>query len=255
LVLGVSNATLIAEKSNVVIPRVNDALKRLIKKGYVEEGPELRNPRYWAVHPDIVLEKIEHQLKGKITVSKRLRKQLHHIEKPMLTEPNSLWSVKGEQIFRQALKILAHASKRVMIILPSYSTDSSISYLRKITDILITKKTENPSFTASIALNVNQHSPEQVRLIRKLYRANVTIYRWNTGIVPHGIFLTDNDFIQTFLTSTSPQPSYEQGFFMKNINDSQFEGFQNYCISMYAHQCDKIVFSKANEPPITSDSK
>ena len=246
LMIGLSSPAKISEKSQVDRARVYDSLKRLVKRGIVEEEPVPRAPRYRAIPPDIVFGQIRQKLKNKIQLAENLEEQLKNIKFVKPTENNSVWSIQGEgKIRKQFKQFLENAQEFCMIILTLDNSAPSIRELENLTDLLLEKRRKNPSFSIRIAMKILKESREQRGLINLLFHANVEVYKWNaSSVLPFGLYLTEQTFIQTYLSNMTPKPSYAYGIFMENASDEQLLGFQHMSLWVYSHLCQKVVFKK-----------
>ena len=75
-----SSPAKISEKSQVDRARVYDSLKRLVKRGIVEEEPVPRAPRYRAIPPNNVFGKIRKEYNKRIKLSEEMEKELKSIK-------------------------------------------------------------------------------------------------------------------------------------------------------------------------------
>ena len=99
-----------------------------------------------------------------------------------------------------------------------------------------------------LALKVFPESMDQKILINHLYHAKIEVFKWNAGaVMPFGLYLTENAYLQAYLSSLAPKPSYEQGFFMENASQEQIIGLQHLSVWVYSHLCQSIIFRKKSK--------
>ena len=249
LQIGFNTPAKIAENSKVDRARVYDSLKRLVKRGVVEEEPVPRAPRYRALPPEKVFGKIRGKLNKKIKLANELEDQLNRIKQLPSSESNSIWAIRGEKkIRKQFYKFLKQAEDTCYIITTLDDSRGSIRELENLTDHLIDKKENNPNFSIHLALKIFPESVDQKIYINHLYHAGIDVYRWNAGaVLPFGIYLTEKAYLQAYLSSLTPKPSYEQGFYLENASKEQISGFKHLCLWVYSHLCQKVVFRKKNK--------
>jgi len=246
LKIGLSSPAKISEKSHVDRARVYDSLKRLVKRGIVEEEPVQRAPRYRAIPPEKVFNQIRLKLKKKIKLSQDLEKQLKNIKIKQNLENSSVWSIQSEsKIRKQVYQLLEEAQEFCFIIWTLDDSPAAIREFEAMNQTLLEKKRNNPNMQINIALNVFPENKDHKAIINRLFHANIEIYRWNTGhILPFGLYLTENAYLQTYLSKLDPKPSYTYGIFMENANQDQIVGFKVLSVWVFSHLCQKVVFTK-----------
>ncbi|MHA1745054.1 MAG: TrmB family transcriptional regulator [Promethearchaeota archaeon] len=246
LKIGLSSPAKISEKSHVDRARVYDSLKRLVKRGIVEEEPVQRAPRYRAIPPEKVFNQIRLKLKKKIKLSQDLEKQLKNIKIKQNLENSSVWSIQSEsKIRKQVDQLLEEAQEFCFIIWTFDDSPAAIREFEALNQTLLEKKRNNPNMQINIALNVFPENKDHKAIINRLFHANIEIYRWNTGhILPFGLYLTENAYLQTYLSKLDPRPSYTYGIFMENANQDQIVGFKVLSVWVFSHLCQKVVFTK-----------
>jgi len=246
LKIGLSSPAKISEKSHVDRARVYDSLKRLVKRAIVEEEPVQRAPRYRAIPPEKVFNQIRLKLKKKIKLSQDLEKQLKNIKIKQNLENSSVWSVQSESKIKKQIELLLGESQEFCFIIWTFDdSPTSIRELEALTQILMDKRRQHPSMLINIALNIFPENKDQKSIINRLFHANIEIYRWNTGnILPFGLYLTENAYLQTYLSKLDPKPSYTYGIFMENANSDQITGFKVLSVWVFSHLCQKVVFTK-----------
>lgn len=247
LKIGLSNPAEISEKSKVDRARVYDSLKRLVKRGIVEEEPVQRAPRYRAFPPDVVFGTIRRNLNNQIKLATSLENQLAQIKTESI-EKNSVWSIQGNhKINKKFYEIVNGAKEFCFIFLTLDYSISSINELEILEGVLLEKRQSNPSLNVKIALKIFPEKDDQKSIINRLFHANIEIYRWKpTSVLPFGLILTESEFMQTFLSGTIPKPLYEFGILMEKASQDQLLGFQNLCIWVFYQLCKKVVFTKKN---------
>ena len=247
LKIGLSNPAEISEKSKVDRARVYDSLKRLVKRGIVEEEPVQRAPRYRAFPPDVVFGTIRRNLNNQIKLATSLENQLAQIKTESI-EKNSVWSIQGNhKINKKFYEIINGAKEFCFIFLTLDYSISSINELEILEGVLLEKRRSNPSLNVKIALKIFPEKDDQKSIINRLFHANIEIYRWKpTSVLPFGLILTESEFMQTFLSGTIPKPLYEFGILMEKASQDQLLGFQNLCIWVFYQLCKKVVFKKKN---------
>jgi hypothetical protein len=215
----------------------------------VEEEPVPRAPRYRALPPNAVFGKIRLRLKTKITLAETLEKKLTKIKQLPTTESNSIWAIRGVRKIREQLrKFIKQAEEFCFIISTLDDSRASIRELEQLTDILIQKIEDCPSIKIRLALKVFPESMDQKILINHLYHAKIEVFKWNAGaVMPFGLYLTENAYLQAYLSSLAPKPSYEQGFFMENASQEQIIGLQHLSVWVYSHLCQSIIFRKKSK--------
>ncbi len=249
LQIGFNTPAKISENSKVDRARVYDSLKRLVKRGIVEEEPVPRAPRYRALPPEKVFGKIRGRLNKKIKLANVLENQLNHIKQMPSSESNSIWAIRGEQkIRKQFYKFLRQCEDYCYIISTLDNSRGAIRELENLVDILIEKKEKNPKISIHLAIKIIPESMDQKIFINHLFHAGIEVYRWNAGaVLPFGIYLTERAYLQAYLSSLSPKPSYEQGFYLENAGQEQISGLKHLCLFVYSHLCQKVVFRKKNK--------
>jgi HTH-type transcriptional regulator, sugar sensing transcriptional regulator len=246
LEIGLSSPAKISEKSHVDRARVYDSLKRLVKKEIVEEEPVLRAPRYRAIHPSKVFGRIRRNYNSRITLSQNLEKKLQTI-KLISKEQNSVWAIQGaNKVKKKNTQFLENAEKFFYtIITPEFYT---FRELQTFTEHLITKREKNQDLDIRIAFKISKDEQEIKILINRLYHANIDIFNWNGApILPFGLTLTEQAFIQIFLNSTVPRPKYEFGIFMDKCSLEQAKGFKHLCLWVFTNLCQKVIFQKKSK--------
>ena len=246
LKIGLSNPAVISEKSKVDRARVYDSLKRLVKRGIVEEEPVKRAPRYRAFPPDVVFGTIKIKLNSQINLATSLEKQLAQI-KTESTEQNSVWSIQGKQkINKKFYEIIQNAEEFCFIFLTLDYSISSINELEILEGALMEKLRSTPSLSIKIALKIFPDKDDQKIILNRLFHAkNIEIFRWEPkSVLPFGLILTDSEFLQTFLSGTIPKPTYEFGILMEKAGQDQLMGFKHLCIWVFYQLCKKLVFTK-----------
>ncbi len=245
LKVGLSNPAIISEKSHVDRARVYDSLKRLVKRGIVEEEPVKRAPRYRAIPPDVVFGTIRRKLNNQIELANSLENQLAQI-KTESTEQNSVWSIQGNnKINKKFYEIVNNAKEFCFIILTLDYSVSSINELELIEGVLLDNLRSNPSLNIKIALKIFPEKDDQKSILNRLFHANIEIYRWKpSSVLPFGLILTESEFMQTFMSGTIPKPSYEFGIIMEKGGQEQLNGFKHLCIWVYRQLCKQLVFKK-----------
>jgi len=248
LKIGLSNPAVISEKSKVDRARVYDSLKRLVKRGIVEEEPVKRAPRYRAFPPDVVFGTIRRKLNNEISLATSLEKQLAQI-KTESTEQNSVWSIQGKQkINKKFYEIIQNAEEFCFIFLTLDYSISSINELEILESVIMEKLRSNPSLTIKIALKIFPDKDDQKLILNRLFHANIEIFRWKPkSVLPFGLILTDSEFMQTFLSGTIPKPIYEFGILMEKAGQDQLMGFKHLCIWVFYQLCKKLVFTKTQK--------
>ena len=103
LKIGLNTPAKIAEKSDVDRARVYDSLKRLVKRGIVEEEPVTRAPKYRALPPSVVFEKIRRDMDNSIKMSKDLEEQLEGL-KLTSREINNVWAIQQQTKIRKRME-------------------------------------------------------------------------------------------------------------------------------------------------------
>jgi hypothetical protein len=79
-------------------------------------------------------------------------------------------------------------------------------------------------------------------------------------MLPFGIAMSDNNFMQTYLNTFTPKPLYDFGIFLENLSADTKMGLQHLCVWTYTYLCKKVVFTKKSkekdniEPVLNSDS-
>lgn len=249
LQIGFNTPAKIAENSKVDRARVYDSLKRLVKRGIVEEEPVPRAPRYRALPPNQVFGKIRNKLNKKIELANQLEIQLSNFRQIPSSESNSIWAIRGEKnLQKQFYKFLKQAEEYCYIISTLDDSRGSLREFEHLTDLLIEKKNKNNDFHIYVALKIFPESMEQKIFINHLYHAGITVYRWNAGaILPFGIYLTEKAYLQAYLSILSPKPSYEQGFYLENASREQISGLKHLCLWVYSHLCQKVAFRKKSK--------
>jgi len=245
LKIGLSSPAKISEKSYVDRARVYDSLKRLVKRGVVEEEPVQRAPRYRAIPPEKVFHQIREKLDKKIKLSQDLEKQLKNIKIKQNLENSSVWSIQGEfKIKKQVEQLLREAQEFCFIIWTFDESPAAIREFDALTQILLEKRRLLPNMQINIALNVFPDNKDHKTIINRLFHANIEVYRWNTGILPFGLYLTEQAYLQTYLSKLDPKPSYTYGIYMENANSDQITGFKVLSVWVFSHLCQKVVFTK-----------
>ncbi len=245
LKIGLSNPAVISEKSKVDRARVYDSLKRLVKRGIVEEEPVKRAPRYRAIPPDVVFSTIRRKLDNQIELATSLENQLAQIKTESI-EQNSIWSIQGNnKINKKFYEIVNNAKEFCFIILTLDYCVSSINELEILESVLFEKQQSNPLLNIKIALKIFPEKDDQKIILNRLFHSNIEIFRWNpSSVLPFGLILTESEFMQTFMSGTVPKPTYEFGILMEKANSEQLKGFKHLCSWVYRQLCKQLVFTK-----------
>jgi len=222
LSLGPSKPVKIAEYCNVDRSRVYDSLRRLTKKGFIEEEPLKRGPKYRAKNPSQILTTLREEFTNKIELSKSLEKSLEQIHSN--SSQSFLMSINGETaILKEIISLIMDAKKFIQCILtPDISMNRD--YLVKIVDLLVEKKKHQPIIDIEIALNVPEKTFQI--LLKKLFENGIKVYLWYIGnVLPYGLYLTENTYIFTTL-SVDKKPTYDVGLTIENPRPGMIEGFR-----------------------------
>jgi sugar-specific transcriptional regulator TrmB len=256
LKIGLESPAKIAEKSNVDRARVYDSLKRLVKRAIVEEEPVPRAPRYRALKPSVVFERIRKEYENRIQMSSNLEKDLENL-KLTTKEQDSVWAIQNElKIMKKIEQFVDEANDFIFLILTPDWT-SSIKEMVNIADKILEKRRNNSTITIKVAMAVVKESitSEYKSIISRLFHANIDLLQWNAGaIIPFGLVMTETNFLQTYLSSINPKPQYEFGIFMENISLEKRLGLQHLCLWFYTYLCKKIVFVKKSKTDKDYDS-
>jgi len=254
LKIGLSNPAVISERSKVDRARVYDSLKRLVKRGIVEEEPVKRAPRYRAFPPDVVFGTIRRNLNNQIKLATSLEKQLAQI-KTESTEQNSVWSIQGmSKIHKKSVEIINNAEDFCFIFLTLDYSTSAIHELELLEGLILDKLRSHPTLNIKIALKIFPDIAEQKVILNRLFHAGIEIFRWKpASVLPFGLILTESEFLQTFLSGTVPKPTYEFGILMEKAGQDQLIGFQNLCMWVFYQLCKRLVFTKKNNGNLDED--
>jgi len=190
LMIGLSSPAKISEKSQVDRARVYDSLKRLVKRGIVEEEPVPRAPRYRAIAPEKVFSQIRYKLRKRIKLTEELERRLQRIKIAQTDQNNSVWSIQGEGKIKKLFKqFLDEAKQSCLIILTNDESPQSLRELEQITEDLLEKKRKFPTFSIKVVLKVFPASKEQKALINQMYHSEIEIFRWIASpILPFGLY-------------------------------------------------------------------
>lgn len=245
LVLGLSSPAKISEKSKVDRARVYDSLKRLVKRGIVEEEPVPRAPRYKAVPPEIVFKKIKHKYESKIKLADTLAEELEELNSIQPTEKNTVWTVQGEKKIRKIVqKFIDEAEEYCYMILTLDFSSSALHEFESITSWILEKMSKN-QVEFRIAMKISKDQKQFTPLINHLFHDGVKFFNWNSApIIPFGLVMTEKAYLQTYLSTLVPKPRYEYGVFMENASKDQIKGLHTLCIWVYTHLCQRVVFEK-----------
>ncbi|MBN2154584.1 MAG: TrmB family transcriptional regulator [Candidatus Lokiarchaeota archaeon] len=223
IVLGPSIPAKIAEDSQVDRSRVYDSLRRLTKKGYVEEEPIKRGPYYKAKNPIEIFSALRKEFREKITLSASLEKLLENYHPPM--KQPFLVSLSGKDpIYREILSIIENAEEFLkFIITPDISKNPE--NFKEISDLLVNKKRTIPSIKVEVALNLEEEN-YQFQL-KKLYSHDIMIYKWDIGnVFPFGLYLSEKSYVFTTL-SIGKTPEYSIGLTVENAVPRMMDGFKH----------------------------
>ncbi|MHA1673962.1 MAG: TrmB family transcriptional regulator [Promethearchaeota archaeon] len=247
LLIGLSSPAKISEKSHVDRARVYDSLKRLVKRGIVEEEPVPRAPRYKAVPPEIVFGKIVKKFKTKITLAEKLETELVEIQEMQPLEKNLVWTIQGEKKIKKQFKsFLEEATEFCNTILTIDYSPASLREFEQITQWIL-DKLRRSDIKIRVAMKIIKDQKAFTPLINLLYHEDVEIYNWNAGsILPFGLVITDRSYIQTYLSSITPKPKYDYGVFMENASQNQISGLKHLSLWVFSHLCQKVAFTKRN---------
>ncbi|MHA1819220.1 MAG: TrmB family transcriptional regulator [Promethearchaeota archaeon] len=239
--LGYSNPVKIAEISGVDRARVYDSLKRLIKKGIVEEQPIKRSPYYKAKDPNEVFERFRDSYKMKINLSKNLEAKLALLEKNKIEKP-TIWALQNVQQIETAVhKLIDKARKKISLIITPDISENKQKF-PKLIDKIISKKIESPKIEINVIFYIEIN--EDIKpILKRLYNHDISIYNWETGkVLPFGLYLSESSFILTILNNTEYTPKYGFGIIMENADEDMIDGFNHlvaWCLS------NKLVTKKA----------
>ncbi len=245
LVHGLSSPAKISEKSQVDRARVYDSLKRLVKRGIVEEEPVPRAPRYKAVPPEIVFGEIKSKFQSKIALAEDLTKDLENLSKYQPVEKNSVWTIQGERkIQKLTQKFVKEAEKYCYMILPLDFSLASLHEFESITEWILAKLCKS-DIEFRIAMKISKDQKQFTPLINHLFHEGVKFYNWiSSPILPFGLIITEKSYIQTYLSNSVPKPKYDYGVFMENASKNQIKGLHTLCIWVYTHLCQQVIFEK-----------
>ena len=248
LKIGLASPANISEKSHVDRARVYDSLKRLVKRGIVEEEPVPRAPRYRANPPETVFGYIKDKLRNQIMLASSLEEQLKNI-KPESNEQNSVWAIQGiQKITKKFSEMIKNARKFCYIILTLDVSLKGIRELEILEELLLERRFLTPSPEIKIALKVKTDNEMQKQILNRLFHAGIHIYRWDpSSVFPFGLILTESEYIQTFLSSTDPKPKYEFGIIMEKASNDQIKGFKHLCAWVFDMLCKRVVFQKTQK--------
>jgi sugar-specific transcriptional regulator TrmB len=250
LKIGINSPAKIAEKSNVDRARVYDSLKRLVKRKIVEEEPVHRGPRYRAYPPKEIFDMIRNEYEDKIQLTESIVDKLENL-KNIAKIQDTVWALQGSQKVLAKIEefLLAAEHEFYWVITP----DISLHDLQELADKIIYKKQISPEIIIKIAMRVNN---DHKNLMNRLFHGNVELYHWDQGgILPFGIVLTENSFLQTYLGSMSLKPIYDFGFFMEHCSEQQLQGLKNLCLWVFSHLCKQVVFEKKKKESIDESNK
>ena len=247
LLIGLSSPAKISEKSHVDRARVYDSLKRLVKRGIVEEEPVPRAPRYKAVLPEIVFGKIVKKFKTKINLAEKLEEELVEIQEMQPMERNLVWTIQGEKKIKKQFKcFLDEATVFCNIILTIDYSSTSLREFEQIT-LWILDKLRHSKIEVRLAMKILKDQKSYTPFINLLYHEGVEIYNWNAGsILPFGLVITEKSYIQTYLSSITSTPKYDYGVFMENASQNQISGLNHLSLWVFSHLCQKVAFTKRN---------
>ena len=244
LKIGLSSPSKISEQCKVDRARVYDSLKRLVKRGIVQEEPVPRAPRYRAYEPSQVFGKIRKEYLERIKLSEDLEEQLMNI-KSVSKDQNSVWALKGSQKIKRKINQFLDDSKDIFYLVITPDISSTNREFLIIVERILEKKYQNPEIEIKVALKVNPQNSEQKSLVNRLFHEQIEIYNWNSGLVfPFGLMVSDLSYVQTFLNSITPRPRYESGIFMEHCSEEQIKGLIHLCKWVFGHLCQRVVFSK-----------
>jgi sugar-specific transcriptional regulator TrmB len=239
LKIGLNSPAKIAEKSDVDRARVYDSLKRLVKRKIVEEEPVHRALRYRAVPPPVVFDMIRSEYNNKIHLAESIEKELDSLKISGKSQ-DTVWAIQGApKILKKIEDFLEQAELEFFAII---TPDIGMKEFQELIERFIDKKREYPEMQFKLGLKVNQ---DHKNLMNRLFHANIDIFHWeSSGILPFGLVLTENSFLQTYLSSMNPKPEYDFGIFMENCSKEQLQGLHHLCLWVFTHLCKMVVFEK-----------
>ncbi|MCF2141682.1 MAG: hypothetical protein K9W44_16640 [Candidatus Lokiarchaeota archaeon] len=248
LLFGLSSPAKISEKSQVDRARVYDSLKRLVKRGIVEEEPVPRAPRYRAVPPEIVFGKLISKFKNKIGLAEHLVQDLENLTKFQPIEINSVWTVQGEKKIRKLIrKFIEEAEEYCFLILTLDYSNVALREFEAITQWIL-EKLQKSNAEFRISMKISKDEKQFTPLINHLYHEGVKFYNWNSSpIIPFGLVITEKAYVQTYLSSSVPKPTYGYGVFMENASKSQIKGLYTLSMWVFTHLCQQVIFAKKNQ--------
>ncbi len=230
LELGKSNASKISKKTNIVRPRVYDALKRLEKRGYVEREAVQRAPKYSAVSPNIVFTDIKHKLTKKLSISEQISEYIN--EKVKISPNEGPWAIKGTNRIKSKIEnlFLNTNNELLALITPDYNKDS----IKWINDLILQKKEK------SLKISIGMKIKEEIALeIKELIKNEVKIYHWHfTEEIPIGIYSSDSkNTLITVIGSWKKYIQHDIGFLIEGppIHHKGFE----FLIQWFFSACTK----------------
>ena len=189
-------------------------------------------------------------------MNQELEKQLENL-KLASKEQDSVWAIQNQPKIKKKLEDFITDAKEFinLILTPDFS--SNPKELEFLVERLIEKKRDNPAIPIRIALSINM---DQKSTFNRLFHANIEIFKWNAGsMLPFGIAMSDNNFMQTYLNTFTPKPLYDFGIFLENLSADTKMGLQHLCVWTYTYLCQKVVFTKKSkdkdtvEPDLTID--
>ncbi|MBD3350243.1 MAG: hypothetical protein GF364_02040 [Candidatus Lokiarchaeota archaeon] len=238
--LGKSNPAKIAEISGVDRARVYDSLRRLVKKRIVEEEPVKRAPSYKAKPPKLVFNRFREKYARKLELSTQLQKKLEKYNIPV--EDPAIWALQGvKKITRAINQLVENANEQIYMILSPDIANHTI-FIIEISEIMEDKIRDIPEMDIQIGLNVNDN---HTSIIKQLLRSDIGVYHWASGgILPFGIYLSENTFIMTILSDVGDIPEYSFGLTMENATKDIIDGFIHLVNWCYANLCKRVGLKK-----------
>jgi sugar-specific transcriptional regulator TrmB len=210
---GSLNPTEIADRSGVPRPNVYRVLEKLEADGFAIKEAVQRGARYLAIPLDEVVTKLEVRLRAKEEAVDRLKELMKDIKPAeIVSASETMWLVDGIDEIKKLIGKLINKSKEGLIILspPMFGQEDEKEKTNLLTNM--EKKVDN-GLELIVGWPINKNDS---RIVERLMK-KATIYHWDLGEVPMGIYSSDGkECLISFIGKWAPEIKYDLGLWIRN---------------------------------------
>ncbi|MHA1409117.1 MAG: TrmB family transcriptional regulator [Candidatus Odinarchaeia archaeon] len=210
---GSLNPTEIADRSGVPRPNVYRVLEKLEADGYARKEAVQRGARYLALPLDEVVNKLETKLKEKEEAVKNLKELIKDFSPlEIVSASETMWLVNGTDEIRKLIEKLIKKSEKELILLspPLFGQENEKQKLSLLQNL--EKKVDK-----GLDLIVGWPIKKEDAKIAEALNKKATIYHWDLGEVPMGIYAADGkECLISFIGKWAPEIKYDLGLWIRN---------------------------------------